>query len=392
MPKSTKSSGSGKVSKPNPDFPLWPHPSGRWCKKIRGRAHYFGKIADDPKGEAAMERWLEDKDDLLAGRTPRQKKEGVTVAHACNVFLTFKTHSRDAGELTQRSYDRYFETCDRLVKHFGKHRLVTDLTAGDFEKYRAVLAVGRGPVWLANEIQRIRSTFRYCYEAAVIDKPVRFGPGFRKPSAKVLRTNRQKNGPKMFTQKEATAALANATVNGKAMLLLAFNCGLGNTDLGELPIRAVDLEKGILDFPRSKTATERIVPLWRDTSEAIEEVLKHRADPRDEADARLLFIRPRKRDNYVGDRNGVRVHSEIRRILEKAEVKGRTAYDCRRTFQTVAEGARDLPAVQAIMGHAAGQGDMSAVYRQGVDMERKRAVTDHVRDWLFPPEKSGKKA
>ena len=51
--------------------------------------------------------------------------------------------------------------------------------------------------------------------------------------------------------------------------------------------------------------------------------------------------------------------------------------------QTIGEEARDLVAVQAIMGHAAATNDMSAVYRQRVSDERLRAVVDAVREWLF---------
>ena len=59
-------------------------------------------------------------------------------------------------------------------------------------------------------------------------------------------------------------------------------------------------------------------------------------------------------------------------------------YAFRHTFQTVAEGARDLAAVQAIMGHSPKANDMSAVYREGVDDGRLLAVTEHVRKWLVP--------
>ena len=97
-----------------------------------------------------------------------------------------------------------------------------------------------------------------------------------------------------------------------------------------------------------------------------------------------MFIGPRGTD-YLCNFKGYRVHQEFARILKLAEVEGRSFYDLRRTFQTVAEGSRDLPAVQAVMGHAASSGDMSAIYRQTVTMERKLAAVNVVRAWLFPP-------
>ena len=68
------------------------HPErARWAKKIRGSFAYFGKVDADPKGEKALQLWLDQKDDLLAGRTPRAGcTDAATVEDICNQFLAHK--------------------------------------------------------------------------------------------------------------------------------------------------------------------------------------------------------------------------------------------------------------------------------------------------------------
>jgi hypothetical protein len=73
-------------------------------------------------------------------------------------------------------------------------RLVEDLASDDFEKLRAEIAKVWGPVRLANEIQRVRSVFKYGFEAGLLTAPMRFGPQFKKPSKSVLRKARPVEG------------------------------------------------------------------------------------------------------------------------------------------------------------------------------------------------------
>ncbi len=75
MTYSSTSKGSEKPAKPRLDFPLFAHATGRWAKKIRGKLYYFGKWADP---DAAPQRYVEERDDLYAGRKPRRKGEGLT--------------------------------------------------------------------------------------------------------------------------------------------------------------------------------------------------------------------------------------------------------------------------------------------------------------------------
>jgi integrase len=342
---------------------------------------YFGPW-DDPQG--ALEKWLAWKDDLLAGRVPRPTGNGVTVATLCNHFLTHKKSLVDTGELAERSFAVCCKTCERLVTLFGGTRPVENLGAGDFQHLRNNIAKSWGPVALANEIQRVRSVFKYAYDAGLLDKPVRFGPGFKKPSAKTLRQARAERGLRMFEQEELLAVLKNATGNIKAMILLGANCALGNTDLALMPTEAVDLKAGWLNYPRPKTAVPRRVPLWPETIDALRAVLAARRKPKDPADKHLIFIGPRG-ESYIGRHRGYRVAAEMTRLLDDTGIKrsGLSFYALRHTFQTVAEGTKDLAAVQAIMGHAPASNDMSAVYRERVDDSRLTAVSNHLRQWLF---------
>ncbi len=217
MTKSTTSTKKAKPGKPYPGFPLWVHPTGRWCRKVKKRFFYFGNAADDPHGTEALKLWLADRDDLMAGQEPRRTTDGLTVADLCNHFLTFKDGLLQSGELAERTFSRYRDNCARAVDSLGRDRAIEDLRTDDFQKLRVSMTKSMGPVALGNEIQMTRSIFRYGYEAGLFDVPIRFGPGFKKPSAKTIRLTRAANGPKMFTPEEINAILGCATPNLRAM-------------------------------------------------------------------------------------------------------------------------------------------------------------------------------
>lgn len=392
-----------RPGKPYKDFPLTPHPLGYWCKSIRGKLFYFGRwgrvrngemerLPDDDGWQAALDQYNEQKEALYDGRTPRATGDGLTVADLCNRFLTAKEHLLETGELTPRTFHDYKSTTDRVVAVFGKRRLVDDLAAEDFATLRADIAKTYGPVALGNEIGRIRVVFKYAFDAGLTDRPVRYGPTFKKPSKKTLRKERQKNGRKDFDAEEIRAMLNAAGTQLRAMILLGVNCGFGNGDVGNLPITAVDFDRGWIDFPRPKTAIERRCPLWPETVEALRAVADKRPEPKDEADAGLLFITKygstwSQEGDASKSRSANPISHEGRKLMKECGIyqKGRGFYGLRHTFQTQGEEAGET-ATRFLMGHS--DSSMSGVYRERISDDRLRAVVDHVHAWLWPADES----
>ncbi len=83
---------------------------------------------------------------------------------------------------------------------------------------------------------KIRTVFRYGYDAGIIDKPVRYGPEFVKPSEAEIRKHRAKSGKRMLTPEQCRQLLATADGQMRTMILLGLNCGFGNHDVATLPV------------------------------------------------------------------------------------------------------------------------------------------------------------
>jgi integrase len=415
MSQSTGSRRSRKATdrpkKPYPDFPLTPHATGTWQKKIRGKIHYFGKWARRVNGkleripgdgwEEALKSYKAQADDLHAGRTPRLNTDGLTVADLCNRFLTAKLRKKDSGELGGRMFTDYKKITDEIVAAFGKTRLVDDLAANDFESLRATMAKKWGPVRLGNAITRVKSVFKYGIDNVLIEKAIRYGSEFKKPGKTVLRRQRVKSGKKMIEAGEIRALIQDAVVDGgtglppvrvdlamRAMILLGINCGFGNHDCATLPRSALDLNGGWIDFPRPKTSIDRRCPLWPETTAALRMAIENRPDPVRDEDRDLVFISSRK-TAFI--RTTEKSHTDLISVqfgewLKKlgAHRDGLGFYSLRHTFRTIADAAKDPVATDLIMGHT--DPSMGARYREQLDDSRLRTVADYVRGWLFGSE------
>ena len=165
---------SGKEAQP---FKLYPHACGRWCCRSLDRFYYFERWGERRDGEmmplpkdgkypaGAVEshrQYIANKASILAGQpldAPETDDGPCTLRRLCNAFLTDKTALAKTGEIKMRTLFDYKQTCDLLIKEFGKTKIVAELEPMDFSRLRASLNVG--PVRLGNIIARIRSVFRW---------------------------------------------------------------------------------------------------------------------------------------------------------------------------------------------------------------------------------------
>jgi integrase len=382
-----------KPPKPYKDFPLYPHNSKRWAKKIRQRTHFFGPWDN---WEAALERYQYEKDYLQQGKTPpaRTASDALNVDCLVNGYLEHQDRRVLTGELTKRSWNDLKRVGELLIKHLGRHTTIESLRPTDFDTLRTKLAAGKTLVTLNNEVGRCRCFFNYAFKAELIDRPVRMGVSFSKPTKKALRKEKQSKPPKLFSIDELKAIYGAANAQMQCFILLGLNGGLGPADIGNLEFRHIQGDWII--YPRPKSTIDRRFPIWAETKKAIEACKQTK-------DSQLPWVFLTKygqpwskstSDTPLSNEFGKLLQSiddqAVEAALEqrkkppthKLKQKGRGFYTLRHQFRTIADGCRDQVAINHIMGHA--DSTMAGVYREHIDDSRLQAVVDHVRAWAKP--------
>jgi hypothetical protein len=208
-----------KPRKPYPSFPLTAHNNGQWCKKIRSKVHFFGVWADP---QAALNKYLRVAADLHAGQQPPQatlSREASTVKDVCNYYLSHQLQKAHNEEIRASTFEDCRVTVQRFASLVGSGRDVSSLGPSDFEQYRSRIArwgLGRkrrplGVHALSRAITIIRGMFKHAYNNDLIDRPMKFGTGFDKPSAALKRRARQTadldNGKRLFEPSEILCLL-----------------------------------------------------------------------------------------------------------------------------------------------------------------------------------------
>ncbi len=373
-----------KPDKPYDDFPLFAHATKRWAKKIRGVTRYFGSW-DDWKG--ALERYQYERDYWYAGKIPPpQNIDALTVETVVNKYLELKESEVQSKELSQRTWDDLKRTGTMLVRELGRNTPIESLSPNDFAALRVKLSKRLGLVALGNEVQRSRSFFNFAFKNHMVDRPVKMGLSFAKPSKDSLKKERLSKHVKMFTIEELTTIYKAANAQMRCFMLLGLNGGLIASDIGQM--EAKHIQGGWCVFPRPKTSVDREFPLWKETIKAIE------ATRQTEYDSPLMFVTKYGMPWFKGTPDSP-LGKEFTKLLEECSIplNGRGFSALRHNFRTYADGCRDRNAIDVCMGHT--DSSMGRNYTHGIERERLQAVVDFVRARLAPmfaPAKAVKKS
>jgi integrase len=353
----------------NADFPLHWHREGGWSKKVRGRRVYFGKV----EPAAALERYHAERTYLERGELPPAYPcDGVSLRQLANEFLAARRALVDSGELTEATWADYHRTLGRLIAVLGAGRAVANLRPEDFITLRSKLAEGRGLASLLKEVNQARIIFKFAYESGLIDRPVRFGSSFKRPTLSAMRRARAGGGRRDFSVDEVRSILDATTGQLRTMVLLGVSCGLGNGDVASLEIRHLD--GAWLVFPRPKNGAPRRAWLWPEVVDALSPLCEGRTSGR--------VFRTRQWNPW----NHSAVSREFGKVLDRLGLSqgGRGFYGLRRAFRTLAAETGDEPAINLVMGHT--DTSMPGLYTQRISDGRLRRVGEAVRLAIRGPE------
>lgn len=380
---------------PYEGFPLSPHPpTNRWYKTISGHRHYFGKLAD---WRGALERYQEDKDDLMAGRTPRRLVGDtcLTLADLRDLWLTSKLAACKAGDLAPASFSKYQIHTRAAVKAVGAGTHADKLTPADFGRIKATICTAyKSPTTRTLAVTLTKMMFRWGVQNEHIKAAPNFGSDFTGAPKRARAAARREAGRVTFEPHEIRRLLKAAGIHLRAMVLLGINCAMTQAEIAALTQAEADLKHAIINTTRPKTGELRTCPLWPETIAAIRKSMAERREPADPRHAPLLFLTQAGNpwlQVELDDAHKLSRTDSIGLLFSRlAKATGVTIKGfgkLRHTFRTAADEANDLNATLRIMGH--GVPGISEHYVRSIDHDRLVAVSNKVRSWLYAKESKG---
>lgn len=295
-----------------------------------------------------------------AARKPTQTRSTQSVARA---FLLYLASERGLADNSLHAYRRYLEDLEDFLTK--RQRTLSNAAADDFRSY------------LQNQTRKGQSTRTVARRLAAIRSFLRFQIGQGKDVTPILqqleRPKPERALPKVLSRAQVNQLIAapdpksSLFARDVAILELLYASGLRASELCVLKLRDVNFQVGCVRV-LGKGMKERIVPLGRAATEAIQRYLKECRPHFDTNKSDLVFL---SRTGRPMERIGLWMLVE-RYGRKSGLLKSISPHVLRHCFAThLLGGGADLRVVQELLGHS----DISTtqIYTH-VDSSRLKAV------------------
>ncbi len=267
----------------------------------------------------------------------------------------YAVHLRDERNLSAHTCRAYLADVRQFTAFLGGSARASAATSEHVRDYLASLHAQRHPATLGRKLASLRTFFRFA---------VRSGRCAADPSAGIPAPRAPKRLPRPLAVDDCVALIERAPApapgdrgaeererRDRALVELLYGAGLRVSELSQLDVRDLDLERGDVRV-LGKGGVERVVPLPSEARGALAAYLGARAAGR--AAALPLFTALRERGG-AWRRLGVR---DVRRVLRgRARAVGLTdrvhPHRLRHSYAThLLDMGADLREIQDLLGHA----------------------------------------
>ena len=350
-------------------FPLTLHPTGQYCKKVKGKMYYFGS---DKK--QALEKYLDQATYLHGCQNNLQQQkptsDNMTLKQLCDMYLKYQYSKLQANDLTASHHNEQIGSLNKLMAFLGQNIDINNISTLDLQNYKRRIQKSQVSVCRLNlHISIMKALFHWARKNDVL---------VNIPNIDAVSRGKIVHHEKFtFDPEQVNKLLSAADVKMRAMIWLGLNCGFGCTDCSELKWSDLDFVSARVKLARKKTGILRDLPLWPETVKSLEKIPKT---------GKLVFYTSRG-NPYIqtllktdGDENGKyttlnTITTKFSRLIKKSGLvvpKGTGFYSLRRTAATIAARSGDPFAVQRLLGHADLQ--MATRYVQNVSAQTDRVI------------------
>jgi len=356
-------------------FPLTLHPTGQYCKKIKGKIRYFG---NDKK--KAIEKYLAQATYLhgaqgLVQKTPNDK---MTLKQLCDLYLHYQNSRVLVGAITAKHYNDLKDSLNRFMAFLGQGCRIESISTLDLQNYKRKLQSSYASVDRQNlHIGLMKAMFHWARKNDVLESI---------PNIDAISKDRVVHKEKYtFNKQQIRKLLSTPDMKMKAMIWLGLNCGFGCTDCSRLQWKDIDFKNNRVKLARKKTGVGRNLPLWPETIQALKEVSRS---------GTFVFVTskgyPWIRTTATTIDNGEpkytydnRITTKFSRLMKKVRIqapKGTGFYTLRRTAATMAARSGDPFAVQRLLGHV--DLTMATRYVQDVSEQTDRVIKNSRKHFI----------